>query len=170
MNSELRDFISQSGLCRDSVERVAEMLPADDRELDSYIDEAVRESDSMAFMLIVYADAQAKVETLRERVQLTAVARARDAESDIEDDLPLPQDAEGSHPVRLIAFPRAFHDRLSEFPHHVARGAMVTLGVWRAVTPPHSAAQNVWKSRPNMVRQRIGIDCRLLFRLLPDRI
>jgi len=55
MNSELRDFISQSGLCRDSVERVAEMLPADDVELDSYIDEAVRESNSMAFMLIVYA-------------------------------------------------------------------------------------------------------------------
>src|SRR5262249_31383955 len=55
MNSELRDFISQSGLCRDSVERAAEMLPADDAELDSYIDEAVRESNSMAFMLIVYA-------------------------------------------------------------------------------------------------------------------
>ena len=26
------------------------------------------------------------------------------------------------------------------------------------------------KSRPNIVRQRIGIDFRLLFRLLPDRI
>jgi len=55
MNLELRDFISQAGLCRASVERVAEMLPPSDAELDSYIDEAVRESDSMAFMLIVYA-------------------------------------------------------------------------------------------------------------------
>src|SRR5215472_8255990 len=55
MNLELRDFISQAGLCRASVERVAEMLPVNDAELDSFIDEAVRESDSMAFMLIVYA-------------------------------------------------------------------------------------------------------------------
>src|SRR5215471_3876208 len=55
VNSELRDFISQSGLCRASVERVAQMLPADDAELDNYIAEAVRESDPMAFMLIVYA-------------------------------------------------------------------------------------------------------------------
>ena len=93
-----------------------------------------------------------------------------DADSDHEDDLLLPQDAEGNHPVRLIEFPRSFHDRLSEFPHHVARGTMVMLGRLAGGDSAAFAGAKRLKSRPNVVRQRIGIDFRLLFRLLPDRI
>ncbi len=80
------------------------------------------------------------------------------------------QDAEASHPLRLIEFPRDFQERLKDFPHHVGRAALVMLG---RLAGGDSAAFNGakrLKSRPNVVRQRIGIDFRLLFRLLPDRI
>src|SRR5581483_8272353 len=43
------------GLCRSSVEQVAEKLPADDDELDRWIDEAVHQSDGLVFMLLVFA-------------------------------------------------------------------------------------------------------------------
>ncbi|HLH32694.1 MAG TPA: SEC-C metal-binding domain-containing protein, partial [Terriglobia bacterium] len=113
-------------------------------------------------------EAQANVETLR--AQASSAAAGQEDEADREEDLLLPQDAEGSHPVRLIEFPRGFHDRLAEFPHHVARGAMVMLGrLAGGDTAAFSGAKRL-KSRPNVVRQRIGIDFRLLFRLLPDRI
>ena len=111
---------------------------------------------------------QAKVEALHEeRAQLTS---ANDREADEEDDLLLPQTAEENHPVRLIEFPRNFHERLSEFPHHVARGAMVILGRLAGGDSAAFSGAKRLKSRPNVVRQRVGIDFRLLFRLLPDRI
>jgi hypothetical protein len=113
-----------SASVRDSEERLREIRQKV-RNLEASLKEKHEETNALERQL---EDAQAKVETLHERVQLAAVAIAHDAESDIEDDLLLPQDAEGSHPVRLIEFPRAFHDRLSEFPYHVARGAMVMLG------------------------------------------
>jgi hypothetical protein len=115
-------------------------------------------------------EAEANVEALRERAQQAGTTGAHDAESDHEDDLLLPQDAEGNHPVRLIEFPRSFHDRLNEFPHHVARGTMVMLGRLAGGDSAAFAGAKRLKSRPNVVRQRIGIDFRLLFRLLPDRI
>ena len=111
---------------------------------------------------------QAKVEALHEeRAQLTS---ANDREADEEEDLLLPQSAEENHPLRLIEFPRNFHERLSEFPHHVARGAMVILGRLAGGDSAAFSGAKRLKSRPNVVRQRVGIDFRLLFRLLPDRI
>jgi len=137
------------------------------RNLEVNLKEKHEETNALQRQL---EDAQAKVETLRERVQLATVASSHDTESEIEDDLLLPQEAEGSHPVRLIEFPRAFHDRLNEFPHHVARGAMVMLGRLAGGDSAAFSGAKRLKSRPNVVRQRIGIDFRLLFRLLPDRI
>jgi hypothetical protein len=111
--------------------------------------------------------AHANLETLRNLRQ----KEAEDAdESDTEDDLLLPQDAESTHPVRLIEFPRNFNDRLGEFPHHVSRAAMVMLGRLAGGDAAAFSGAKRLKSRPNVVRQRIGIDFRLLFRLLPDRI
>jgi hypothetical protein len=112
---------------------------------------------------------QAKVEALHEeRAQLAATAGDKDA--DQEEDLLLQQTAEESHPLRLIEFPRNFHERLNEFPHHVARGAMIMLGRLAGGDSAAFSGAKRLKSRPNVVRQRIGIDFRLLFRLLPDRI
>src|SRR5437868_2163238 len=55
MKPEVREFIKRSGLCRPAVERMVAMLPDDDLELDDWIGEAIRENDSMAFHLIVFA-------------------------------------------------------------------------------------------------------------------
>src|SRR5881296_965216 len=52
---EVRGFLDQAPLGRASVETLAAMLPDNDVELDSWIAEAVRERDAMAFMLIVLA-------------------------------------------------------------------------------------------------------------------
>jgi hypothetical protein len=111
--------------------------------------------------------AHANVEALRNLRQKEAEEAAG---PDHEDDLLLPQDAESTHPVRLIEFPRNFHERLGEFPHHVARASMVMLGRLAGGDSAAFSGAKRLKSRPNVVRQRIGIDFRLLFRLLPDRI
>ena len=81
----------------------------------------------------------------------------------------LPEEAESQHSLRLIEFPRNFHERLKEFPRHVARGALVILGRLAGEAAAFGGAKRL-KSAPTVVRQRVGIDFRLLFRLLPDRI
>ena len=113
---------------------------------------------------------QAKVDALRESAQRATAASTTEAEPDHEEELLLPQVTEETHPLRLIEFPPRFHDRLSEFPHHVARAAMIMLGRLAGGDSAAFSGAKRLKSRPNFVRQRIGIDFRLLFRLLPDRI
>src|SRR5437016_1710601 len=52
---EVREFLDQAPLGRESVEALAAMLPDNDAELDTWIAEAVRERDAIPFMLIVLA-------------------------------------------------------------------------------------------------------------------
>ena len=55
MQTELRQFIEQCLFCLASVQRVAELLPADDTELDALIGETVQENNPKAFLLVVVA-------------------------------------------------------------------------------------------------------------------
>jgi hypothetical protein len=55
MNLELRQFIDQCLFCLASVQRVAELLPADDTELDALIGETVQENNPKSFLLVVVA-------------------------------------------------------------------------------------------------------------------
>lgn len=87
-----------------------------------------------------------------------------------EDELLLPQEAETHHPFRRIEFPRNFPERLNDFPHHIARGAMSILGRLAGGDPAAFNGAKCIKGVPTVVRQRVGIDFRLLLRLLPDRI
>src|SRR5262249_19467233 len=113
-----------------------------------------------------------KMHTTVEAFRSSAASTTGNGVSDIdhEDDLLMLQDAETNHPLRLIEFPSKFQDRLNEFPHHVARGAMVMLGRLAGGDVAAFGGAKRLKSAPTVVRQRIGIDFRLLFRLLPDRI
>jgi hypothetical protein len=111
---------------------------------------------------------QARVESLTERAQ--PPESAGDPEADAEEELLLPQQAEENHPLRLIEFPRNFLERLNEFPHHVARGAMAVLGRLAGGDPAAFSGAKCLKGAPGVMRQRVGIDFRLLFRLLSDRI
>jgi hypothetical protein len=113
---------------------------------------------------------QARAETLVEQEQAGRSRSSDSAGADQEEDLMLPQEAESQHPLRLIEFPRNFLERLNEFPRHVARGAMTILGRLAAGDAAAFGGAKRLKSAPSVVRQRVGIDFRLLFRLLPDRI
>ena len=135
--------------------------------LESTLKESHTERNALERLL---EEMQAKVEALNQRAQRVPAGNGSDADADHEEELLLPQDAEGQHPLRLIEFPRDFHERFREFPHHVSRAAMVMLGRLAGGDSAAFSGAKRLKSRPNIVRQRIGIDFRLLFRLLPDRI
>src|SRR5437660_2999996 len=55
MKQEVREFIDKARWCRPSVEGMADLLPEDDAELDSWIGEAVHNSEQLKFYLLVFA-------------------------------------------------------------------------------------------------------------------
>jgi hypothetical protein len=55
MHPELRDFIQQADFDRPSVQRVVELLPADDAELDRYIDQTIERIDVREFRFVIVA-------------------------------------------------------------------------------------------------------------------
>jgi hypothetical protein len=109
-----------------------------------------------------------RLETLQ---QNAAVVAPDEAEApDREDESLLPQDAVEVHPVRLIEFPKGFHQALAVFPRHVARAAMIMIGRLAAGEPAAFVGALRLKQVPNVMRQRIGSDYRLFFRLHPDHL
>jgi hypothetical protein len=111
-----------------------------------------------------------RMEALREHARLATAKAANDKHEDNEEDLLLPQESEENHPLRIIEFPRNFPERLNEFPRYVARATMSMLGRLGGGDSAAFAGALRLKAAPAVMRQRIGIDFRLLFRLLPDRI
>lgn len=110
--------------------------------------------------------AHAELEALREH----PAPAAETAEADREAELLLPQDAVEVHPVRLIEFPKGFQAALAVFPRHVARAAMVMIGRLAAGEPAAFVGALRLKQVPNVMRQRIGSDYRLFFRLHPGHL
>ena len=111
--------------------------------------------------------AQADLDTLR---QNASPAAAEEAEPDHEEELLLPQDAPEIHPVRLIEFPKGFQAALAAFPRPVARAAMIMIGRLAAGEPAAVVGALRLKQVTDVMRQRIGSDYRLFFRLHPDRL
>ena len=111
-------------------------------------------------------EAHAELETLRENPAPAAETAAADREAE----LLLPQDAVAVHPVRLIEFPKGFQAALAAYPRHVARAAMVMIGRLAAGEPAAFVGALRLKQVPNVMRQRIGSDYRLFFRLHPDHL
>jgi hypothetical protein len=111
--------------------------------------------------------AHTDLDTLR---QSAAPAAAAEAEPDHEEELLLPQDAVEVHPVRLIEFPKGFQAALAAFPRHVARAAMIMIGRLAAGEPAAFVGALRLKQVTDVMRQRIGSDYRLFFRLHPDRL
>ena len=111
--------------------------------------------------------AQADLDTVR---QSAAPAAAEEAEPDHEEELLLPQDAPEVHPVRLIEFPKGFQQTLEFFPRHVASAAIIMVGRLAAGEPAAFVGALRLKQVTDVMRQRIGSDYRLFFRLHPDRL
>jgi hypothetical protein len=112
-----------------------------------------------------------KAHTDMEALRQNSPAVAADkAEADQEAELLLPQDAPEVHPVRLIEFPKGFHQALSVFPRHVARAAMIMIGRLAAGEPAAFVGALRLKQVTDVMRQRIGSDYRLFFRLHHDHL
>ena len=113
--------------------------------------------------------AYTNLEQLRETT--APVADRTQAESDQrEDDLLLPEEMSGQQPVRTIECPPDFQQTLRRVPPSVARGTMAVLGRLAAGEPAAFMGAIRLKACPDILRRRVGIDFRLLFRLLPDRV
>jgi hypothetical protein len=93
-----------------------------------------------------------------------------DTEIDREEELLLEAEAQGTQPVRIIEFSRDFQQRLNNAPRQVAGSAMVMLGRLAGGEAAAFVGAVRLKACPAVMRHRIGIDWRLLFRLLPDRV
>jgi hypothetical protein len=112
--------------------------------------------------------AHTDLETLRQTS--VPASHVEPVEPDREEELLLPQDAPEVHPVRVIEFPKGFQPMLAEFPRQVGRAAMIMTGRLAAGEPAAFVGALRLKATPNVMRQRIGSDFRLLFRLHPDHL
>jgi hypothetical protein len=112
--------------------------------------------------------AQDDLETIRQNAP--APSSEESEVPDHEEELLLPQDRPEVYPVRLIEFPKSFQQTLTGFPRHVARAAMSMIGRLAAGEPAAFVGALRLKVMPNVMRQRIGSDYRLLFRLHSDHL
>ena len=87
-----------------------------------------------------------------------------------EDDLLLPGEVENSQPPRLIEFPRRFQDTLLHLPRQVGRAALILCGRLAGGDPSAYSGVVRLKAAPDVLRVRVGLDHRMLFRLLPDTV
>ena len=111
---------------------------------------------------------QSDLEELREKSE--GQVETEKISEDEENALLLPEETLGQQPVRLIEFPKKFEERLATFPRHVARNVMKTIGELASGEPAAFVGVVRLKAIPTMMRQRVGSDFRLLFRLFPDRV
>ncbi len=76
----------------------------------------------------------------------------------------------GHQPVRLPASSKRFVEHFSNLPRPVARSAMMLVGRLAAGEPAAFAGVKRLRALPEVYRQRVAGDYRLLFRLRPDAL
>lgn len=113
---------------------------------------------------------QAYAELKAERKEKAKTPAAAQANLPSEDDLLLPGEVESTQPPRLIEFPRRFQDTLLHLPRQVGRAAMMLCGRLAAGDPSAFSGVVRLKLAPDVLRVRVGLDHRMLFRLLPDTV
>ena len=93
-----------------------------------------------------------------------------DRDAATEDAHLLPEESTEIQPARLPEFPRKFQETLRGLPRHVARNAVATIG--RLASGELAAFVGVvrLKACPDVYRQRVGANHRLLFRLTPEHL
>ncbi len=112
--------------------------------------------------------AQDNLGSLRQPAAASPDEEAAAARSEAE--LLLPQGAVEVHPVRLADYPKHFLQTLEALPRPVARAAVIMSGRLAAGEPAAYVGALRLKATPNVMRQRIGIHYRLLFRPGPGRL
>jgi hypothetical protein len=95
---------------------------------------------------------------------------AGDTAGDDEDAHYLPEQPAGNQPLRLVEFPHKFRETLEELPRQAARAALAMIGRLAGGEPAAFVGVVQLKACHGILRQRIGSEHRLLFRLHPDRV
>lgn len=105
-----------------------------------------------------------------ETVQKTSSPTNAQDDDAAEAELLTEESVEGNQPVRLIEFPKKFHQTLDRLPRSVGRAAMTMIG--RLAAGETNAFAGVVRLRAchELLRQRIGSDYRLIFRLEPEAL
>lgn len=110
--------------------------------------------------------AHTDLETLRQHTPAPTASEPPDRE----DELFQPAVLDSVQPIRLITFPPRFAAALALLPKQNARTAMVLIGRLAAGEPAAYVGVVRLKAAADTLRQRIGSDYRLLFRLHPDHV
>lgn len=76
-----------------------------------------------------------------------------------------PASLESKQPLRLLEYPKKFHETLTLLPSQVSRAAQILLGRLAVGEPSAFVGIVALRARPDTLRVRVGIDHRLLFRL-----
>lgn len=113
---------------------------------------------------------QAYADLKAERKEKARTPAAPQGNLPSEDDLLLPGEVESTQPPRLIEFPRRFQDTLLHLPRQVGRAALMLCGRLAAGDPSAYSGVVRLKAAPDVLRVRVGLDHRMLFRLLPDTV
>lgn len=112
------------------------------------------------------AAAYAELQDLRKKQPSTPNATEAADQQD-EDALLQPAVMPSSQPLRLLEYPKKFHETLTALPPHVSRAAQVLLGRLAAGEPSAFVGIVALRARPDTLRLRVGHDHRLIFRLHP---
>jgi hypothetical protein len=117
-----------------------------------------------------------ELQAAREEIVSLSEKAAAAAESNLsepaqkEDHLLLAEETFCPQPVRLPEFPRKFPDTLAGLPKPVARACLALIGRLAGGEPGAFAGSQRLQRVPDVYRQRVGGDYRLLFRLHADRV
>lgn len=126
----------------------------------AYLEEQAKASQEREYFL--HRDMR-RIQT--ENEELKRKAAETDLETDPEEQLGSNADVDATQHPRLIDFSQHFDNRLNNVPRHIARTAMAILGRLAGGDPTAFMGAIRLKACPSVMRQRIGGDWRLLFRL-----
>lgn len=87
------------------------------------------------------------------------------ADTEEEESLLEPANLMSKQPLRLLEFPKRFHDTLTALPTQVSRAALILLGRLAAGDPSAFVGIVALRAKPDTLRVRVGSDHRLLLRL-----
>jgi hypothetical protein len=141
----------------EAMKRLREKVETQQGIINGYVQERAQMRQEMAS---AFAEAE------EHRKQQPAAAHANEAmDTQEEEALMEPTSLESKQPLRLLDYPKKFHETLTSLPSQVSRAAQILLGRLAAGEPSAFVGIVALRARPDTLRVRVGSDHRLLFRL-----
>ncbi len=141
----------------EAMKRLREKVEAQQGIINGYVQERAQMRQEMA---------SAFSELEEHRKQQPAAAHGNEAMDTQEEEALLElATLESKQPLRLLDYPKKFHETLTSLPSQVSRAAQILLGRLAAGEPSAFVGIVALRARPDTLRVRVGIDHRLLFRL-----